>query len=41
MVARMERNILINLEHPDAASITHDLHTPVWWDKRLFRTPAP
>ena len=36
VVARMERNILINLQHPDASSITHDLHVPVWWDERLF-----
>ncbi len=36
VVARMERNILINPDHPDAGSITHDLHTPVWWDRRLF-----
>ncbi|WP_284948015.1 RES family NAD+ phosphorylase [Acidisoma cladoniae] len=34
--ARLERNILLNLHHPDAASITHDLPEPVWWDDRLY-----
>ncbi|WP_346266177.1 hypothetical protein [Sphingobium limneticum] len=36
MVARMERNILINPLPPDAAGITHDLPEPVWWDERLY-----
>ena len=36
MVARVERNILINPLHPDAAGITHDLPEPVWWDERLY-----
>ncbi len=35
--ARIERNVIINPEHPDAAGITHSLHEPVWWDERLFR----
>lgn len=35
-VARMERNVLINPAHPEAAKITHDLPEPVWWDRRLF-----
>jgi RES domain-containing protein len=34
--ARLERNILINPLHPDAASITHELPEPVWWDERLY-----
>jgi len=34
--ARLERNILINPLHPDAAPITHDLSEPVWWDERLY-----
>ena len=34
--ARMERNILINPDHPEAAGITHDLPEPVWWDDRLY-----
>lgn len=34
--ARLERNILINPHHPDAAGITHDLPEPIWWDARLY-----
>lgn len=34
--ARLERNILINPAHPDAAAITHELPEPVWWDERLY-----
>ena len=34
--ARLERNILINPLHPDAAKITTDLPLPVWWDERLY-----
>lgn len=34
--ARLERNILINSHHPDAAAITHELPEPVWWDGRLY-----
>lgn len=36
LVARIESNILINPEHPDACAITHGLHHPVWWDSRLY-----
>lgn len=36
-VARIERNILINLRHPEATNITASLPEPVWWDERLFR----
>lgn len=36
VVARMERNLLINPAHPDIAGIRHGLHQPVWWDERLF-----
>ncbi|MBC7667702.1 MAG: RES domain-containing protein [Gemmatimonadaceae bacterium] len=36
VVARMERNILINDNHPEAHGIIHDLHQPIWWDGRLF-----
>ncbi|QJR04513.1 RES family NAD+ phosphorylase [Sphingobium yanoikuyae] len=36
MPARVERNILINPLHPDAAGIAHDLPEPVWWDDRLY-----
>lgn len=34
--ARIERNFLINIDHPDADGITHDLPEPVWWDDRLY-----
>jgi RES domain-containing protein len=34
--ARIERNIIINPSHPDAARITHELPEPVWWDDRLY-----
>ncbi|RZM06032.1 MAG: hypothetical protein EOP67_75615 [Sphingomonas sp.] len=34
--ARLERNILINPRHPDAAAIVYDLPEPVWWDERLY-----
>ncbi len=34
--ARVERNILINPLHPDAAGITYTLPEPVWWDERLY-----
>lgn len=36
VVARMERHILINPDHPERAAIVHGLHQPVWWDRRLF-----
>ena len=36
MVARMERNILINPGHPEFPRLTVGLHQPIWWDKRLF-----
>ncbi|MGE6694397.1 RES family NAD+ phosphorylase [Sphingobium limneticum] len=36
MVARVERNILINPIHPNAAGISYDLPEPVWWDERLY-----
>jgi RES domain-containing protein len=34
--ARLDRNILINPAHADAAAITHDLPAPIWWDERLY-----
>lgn len=37
--ARIERNILVNPLHPDAAGITYDLPEPVWWDDRLYASP--
>ena len=36
VVAREERNVLINPAHLDAARIEHSLHEPVHWDRRLF-----
>ncbi|MET0430243.1 MAG: RES domain-containing protein [Microvirga sp.] len=36
VVARPDRNVLINLEHPDARAITQSFHEPIWWDERLF-----
>jgi RES domain-containing protein len=36
VVARIERNVLINPAHPEFPQITHSLHQPVWWDTRLF-----
>lgn len=36
VVARMERNILINPAHPGAAAIRPALEEPVPWDDRLF-----
>lgn len=36
VVARMERNILINPAHPEFPRITVGLHQPIWWDQRLF-----
>lgn len=36
VVARMERNIVINTGHADFSRITTGLETPIWWDERLF-----
>ena len=36
-VARIERNVIVNPAHPDAAAIETSLPEPVWWDERLFR----
>ncbi len=36
VVARMERNVLINPDHGDAKEIRPGLEQPVWWDRRLF-----
>ena len=37
VVARMERNIIINPAHPKFGQIEVGLPEPIWWDKRLFR----
>lgn len=39
--ARVERNFLINPQHPDAGAITHELPVPVWWDARLYGSVDP
>lgn len=36
VVARPEKNVLINPQHPEFLKITTSLHQPVWWDSRLF-----
>jgi RES domain-containing protein len=36
VVARVDRNVLINPQHPEFPRVTHGLHQPVWWDERLF-----
>ena len=37
VVARMERNVVVNGLHPDFEGLTVGLETPVWWDRRLLR----
>ena len=39
IVARMERNIVINPAHPEFGLIETTLHEPVSWDERLFGRP--
>lgn len=41
VVARMERNFLLNPLHPEFYKVTHELHAPVWWDSRLFQASVP
>lgn len=36
VVARMERNVVINPAHADFARIAASLEQPVWWDERLW-----
>lgn len=38
VVARPERNLVINTRHPEYESLSIEvgLETPVWWDRRLF-----
>jgi RES domain-containing protein len=36
VVARPDRNVLINPAHPDFRRITHSTPEPVVWDRRLF-----
>ena len=39
VVTRVERNILINQEHPDFARMRASRALPVCWDKRLWKRP--
>lgn len=36
VIARLDRNVLINPAHPEFATIEASLHEPVYWDRRLF-----
>lgn len=36
VVARVEKSILINPEHPQFNRLNAGLHQPIWWDGRLF-----
>lgn len=38
VIARIERNVLINRHHPESHRVSWNLHQPVWWDARLFGT---
>lgn len=37
VVARMDRNVIINADHPDFPRLRPGPETPVWWDERLFK----
>ena len=41
IIARVDRNILINPGHPEFSRIRAGLHQPVWWDARLFSEAPP
>jgi RES domain-containing protein len=34
--ARIERNFIINPDHPDVKNFEISLHHPIWWDSRLY-----
>ena len=36
VVARIERNVVINAGHSEFLQIKTELETPIWWDARLF-----
>ena len=36
VVARVDRNVLINADHPEFTRLLPGPETPVWWDERLF-----
>ncbi len=37
VIARAERNFLLNPDHPEFSRVTASMHEPVRWDTRLFR----
>ena len=37
VVARPERNVIINASHPEFSRLVPGDERPVWWDERLFR----
>jgi RES domain-containing protein len=37
VVARLDRNVLINSDHPEFRRIKASREAPIWWDGRLFR----
>lgn len=36
VVARPDRNVLVNPAHPEFGALSASLHRPVYWDRRLF-----
>lgn len=36
VVARLERNVIINASHSEFSQLMPGDETPVWWDERLF-----
>jgi RES domain-containing protein len=36
VVARIEKNFLLNPDHAEFPKVVVSLHQPVWWDRRLF-----
>jgi len=41
VVARIERNIMLNPSHPEFRDVQSSLHEPVFWDRRLFGAGKP
>jgi len=39
-VAHVEDNFLINAAHPEFSQLSQEIHRPVYWDNRLFRTAS-
>ncbi len=36
VVARVERDVIINVDHPEFPKLKPGPETPIWWDERLF-----